>query len=202
MANKKEEKDLEEKNDSSQNTKKSEEKNDSSQDTKESEEKTKIQDDENCEDKLAKMEEELEKKDEELREYVAHTQRLQADFENFKKQTEKQNQNIIKFANENLIKQILDSYEDIERALTKSNNEKELKEGVKLIYQKITDVLKKEGLEKIPTEGEKFDPFKHEALLVENNPDIENGYIIEELMKGYTLKDNVIRYSKVKFCKK
>lgn len=154
MANKKEEKDLEEKNDSSQNTKKSEEKNDSSQDTKESEEKTKIQDDENCEDKLAKMEEELEKKDEELREYVAHTQRLQADFENFKKQTEKQNQNIIKFANENLIKQILDSYEDIERALTKSNNEKELKEGVKLIYQKITDVLKKEGLEKIPTEGE------------------------------------------------
>ena len=108
MANKKEEKNLEEKNDSSQNTKKSEEKNDSSQDTKESEEKTKIQDDENCEDKLAKMEEELEKKDEELREYVAHTQRLQADFENFKKINEKQNKEIVKFANEKVIKDFLE----------------------------------------------------------------------------------------------
>ena len=190
MANKKEDENLEE------------ETNDSPQENNESEEKTDIQDDEDCENKLAEMEVELEKKDEQLREYVAHSQRLQADFENFKKQSEKQNQNIIKFANENLIKQILDSYEDIERALTKSNSEKELREGLELIYQKLTDVLTKEGLEEIPTEGEKFDPFKHEALLVENNPDVENGYIIDELMKGYTLKGNVIRYSKVKVCKK
>ncbi len=190
MANKKEDENLEE------------ETNNSSPESQENEEEITVQDEEDCENKLAKMEEELNQKDEELREYVAHTQRLQADFENFKKQSEKQNQKIIKFANENLIKQILDSYEDIERALTKSNNEKELKEGLELIYQKLTDVLKKEGLEKIPTEGEKFDPFKHEALLVENDPDVENGYIIEELMKGYTLKNNVIRYSKVKVCKK
>ena len=166
------------------------------------EEKDDSQEELTAEEKLAKMEEELEKKDEELREYVAHPQRLQADFENFKKQTEKQNQNIIKYANENLINNILDSYEDIGRALDKSNNDEELREGLELIYKKLTDTLKKEGLEEIPAKGEKFDPFKHEALMVENNPDYENGEIIEVLMKGYTLKDKVIRYSKVKVCKK
>jgi molecular chaperone GrpE len=168
----------------------------------ESENQEEVQDDLSDEEKLAKMEEELEKKDEELREYVAHTQRLQADFENFKKQSEKQNQNIIKYANENLINNILDSYEDMGRALDKSNSDEDLREGLELIYEKLTNTLKKEGLEEIPTKGEKFDPFKHEALMVENNPDFENGEIIEELMKGYTLKDKVIRYSKVKVCKK
>ena len=103
---------------------------------------------------------------------------------------------------EGSIDNILDSYEDIGRALDKSNNDEELREGLELIYKKLTDTLKKEGLEEIPAKGEKFDPFKHEALMVENNPDYENGEIIEVLMKGYTLKDKVIRYSKVKVCKK
>jgi len=151
---------------------------------------------------LANVEENLEKKNEELLEYVSHLQRLQADFENFKKQTEKRNQDIIKFANENLIVTILDSYEDLERALKNSKTEKELREGVELIYSKIKNTLEKEGLDEIPTKGEKFDPFKHEALMAENSEEHESGEIIEELMKGYTLKDKVIKYSKVKVCKK
>lgn len=152
--------------------------------------------------KLANIEKNLEKKDDELSEYVSHIQRLQADFENFKKQTEKRNQDIIKFANENLIINILDSFEDLNRALESSKTEKELREGVELIYSKIKNTLEKEGLDEIPTKGEKFDPFKHEALMAENSETHENGEIIEELMKGYTLKDKVIKYSKVKVCKK
>ena len=151
---------------------------------------------------LANVEKDLEKKNEELLEYVSHLQRLQADFENFKKQTEKRNQDIIKFANENLIVNILDSYEDLERALKSSKTEKELRKGVELIYSKIKNTLEKEGLDEILTKGEKFDPFKHEALMAENSENHENGEIIEELMKGYTLKDKVIKYSKVKVCKK
>ncbi|OWT33640.1 nucleotide exchange factor GrpE [Methanobrevibacter sp. 87.7] len=157
---------------------------------------------ETMEDKLAKMESELDKKDEEIQEYISHLQRLQADFENLIKQTEKKEKNIIKFANKDLIEKILDPYEDLGRALEKSNSEKELREGVELIYKKLKDTLKKEGVEEIPAEGEKFDSLKHDALLVENDPDVENGYIIQELMKGYTLKGDVIRYSKVKVCKK
>jgi len=153
-------------------------------------------------DELANIEKDLESKNEELLEYISYTQRLQADFENFKKQTEKQKQEIIKFANENLIINILDSYEDLSRALEHSKTEKELREGVELIYSKLKNVLEKEGLEEIATEGEKFDPFKHEALMSESSDDHENGEIIDELMKGYTLKDKVIKYSKVKVCKK
>lgn len=154
------------------------------------------------EDELAKVKEELEKQEEKTNEYVSFSQRLQADFENFKKQNERQNKEIIKYANEQLILNILDSYEDLERSLEKSNNEKELREGVELIFNKLKNILAKEGLEEIPAEGEKFDPYKHEALMVEKNDDVENGYIIEELMKGYTLKDKVLKYSKVKVCKK
>ena len=124
------------------------------------------------------------------------------DFETFKKINEKKSKDIIKFANEPLIKNILDSYEDLERALENSKTEKELRDGVELIYSKIKDVLTKEGLEEIPAKGEKFDPFKHEALMVANDENVENGYIIDELMKGYTLKGKVIKYSKVRVCKK
>jgi molecular chaperone GrpE len=153
-------------------------------------------------DELANIEKDLESKNEELLEYISHAQRLQADFENFKKQSERQKQEIIKFANENLIINILDSYEDLSRALEQSKTEKELREGVELIYSKLKNTLEKEGLEEIVTEGKKFDPFKHEALMSEASDDHENGEIIDELMKGYTLKDKVIKYSKVRVCKK
>lgn len=157
---------------------------------------------ESKDEEIAKLQEELEKQEDQTNEYISYSQRLQADFENYKRHSEKQNAEIIKYANEQLISNILDSYEDLERALNQSNNEKELIEGVELIYSKLKDILEKEGLKEIPTEGEKFDPFKHEALMAENNDDFENGYIIEELMKGYTLKDKVLKYSKVKVCKK
>jgi len=153
-------------------------------------------------DELANIEKDLEDKNEEVAEYVSHSQRLQADFENFKKQSEKQKAEIIKFANENLIINILDSYEDLSRALEQSKTKEELEEGVELIYSKLKNTLEKEGLEEIPTEGEKFDPFKHEALMAEASEDHENGEIMDELMKGYTLKGKVIKYSKVRVCKK
>ena len=85
---------------------------------------------------------------------------------------------------------------------TQSTNDEELKEGYELIYSKMKNSLEKEGLEVIPTEGEKFDINKHEALLVQDSPDHENNEIVTEIMKGYTLKDKVIKYSKVIVCKK
>ena len=96
---------------------------------------------------------------------------------------------------------MLEIYEDLQRAL-QVENDKDLKEGVELIYKKFTKTLKDEGVEEIPAEHEKFDPYKHEAMLTENNPDYENNEIIQDLQKGYTLNDKVIRYSKVKVCKK
>ena len=150
---------------------------------------------------LAKAKEDLEKQEAETQEYISLSQRLQADFENFKKITDKRNKELIKFANENVLKEFLDCYEDFGRALEIKNND-DLKEGVELIYNKFKDVLKKEGIEEIPAKGEKFDINKHEALMVQESEDVENGYIIEELMKGYMYKDKVLKYSKVIVCKK
>jgi molecular chaperone GrpE len=151
---------------------------------------------------LAQKEESLQLKDEKLAEYLSHLQRMQADFENYKKHTAKQQAHTIEYANEGLILKILDVYQDFERALDTCKTEKDLREGLELIYSKLKTTLEKEGLTEIPASGEKFDPFKHEALMAEDNEDFENGMVIDELSKGYTLKDKVIKYSMVKVCKK
>ena len=135
-------------------------------------------------------------------EYLSRIQRLQADFDNYKKQTEKQKADLIAFADEGLLLKILEVYEDFERAKENCKTKEEYEEGLNLIYKKLTGILEKEGIKAIPTENEKFDPFKHEAMMAENNENYENGMIIDELAKGYTLKDKVIKYSMVKVCKK
>ena len=145
---------------------------------------------------IAQLKEDLEKQKAETQEYISLSQRLQADFENFKKITDKQNKEIIKFANENILKEFLDCYEDFGRAL-EVEDDKNLREGIELTYNKFKDILAKEGVEEIPAKGEKFDLNKHEALMVQKSDDVENGYIIEELMKGYMYKDKVLKYSKV-----
>ena len=150
---------------------------------------------------ISSLKEDLEKQEGETQEYVSLSQRLQADFENFKKITEKRNREIVKFANEDLILEILDCYEDLQRAV-EIKNDKDLRQGVELTYNKLKEILTKEGVEEIPAKGEKFDLNKHEAMMVQESEDVENGYIIDELMKGYTYKDKVLKYSKVIVCKK
>ncbi len=168
----------------------------------ESKEESSQDEDEGEDSELDKLNKDLERKDEEIIELKSHIQRLQADFDNFRKQSEKQKQDLIRYANEGLIVKFLDIYEDMERALENSSNEEELREGLELIYSKMKNALEKEGVEEIPAVGEKFDPFKHEALLTVDSPNHENNEIVDELMKGYTLKDKVIKYSKVRVCKK
>ena len=177
----------------------SEDKDDSSTEKDGDDEESEV---EESEDELAKLNKSLEEKDEEIIELKSHIQRLQADFDNFRKQNDKQKQDLIRYANEGLIVKFIDVYEDMERALENSTNEEEIREGLELIYSKMKNTLEKEGVEEIPAVGEKFDPFKHEALLTVDSPEHENNEIVDELMKGYTLKDKVIKYSKVRVCKK
>ncbi len=150
---------------------------------------------------IQEKDQEIQDKDGKIDDHYHQLQRMQADFENYKKRSERDIKEYIKYANENLIVKIIEVYEDLERAL-KAEKSHDLKEGVKMIYKKLDDILKVEGLNEICAEGEKFDPFKHEALLVENHEDYDNGIVIEELGKGYTLDSKVIKYSKVKVCKK
>ena len=147
------------------------------------------------------VEELLEEKEQEIQQYKDKLQRIHADFENFKKRSIKEKKEFVKFANEGLILKVLEAYEDLERAL-EVKEDKNLREGVELIYKKLTKILEDEGVEPIETKNQKFDPYKHEALMTEDNDDYENNEIIQDLQKGYTLNSKVIRYSKVKVCKK
>lgn len=151
--------------------------------------------------KIKQKEQIIEEKEQKIEDYYSQIQRLQADFDNYKKRSEKDQKEFIRYANENLILKIIETYEDLGRAL-QSGKSQDLQEGVEMIYKKLKTTLEGEGLHEICAEGEKFDPFKHEALMVEDHDDYENGTIIEELGKGYTLDSKVIKYSKVKVCKK
>jgi molecular chaperone GrpE len=169
--------------------------------TKKEAQNTEKQQEEEQEEQEPSPEETITQLQEEVELYKNKLQRSRADFENFKKRSEQEKQSFVKYANEGLILKILEAYEDLERAL-QVKEDKDLREGVELIYKKLTKILKDEGVEPINTEHQKFDPYKHEALLTENNDDYENNEIIEDLQKGYTLNSKVIRYSKVKVCKK
>ena len=127
------------------------------------------------------------------KEYLEQLQRLQAEFDNYRKRTEKERLEILRNANEDLIKSLLTILDNFELAL-KHNNDS----GVKMIYSELISILEREGLKTIKTEG-KFDPKTHEVLIQEAGKEDEK--ILEEIQKGYTLNNKVIRASKVRISK-
>ncbi|MGZ7117209.1 MAG: nucleotide exchange factor GrpE, partial [Methanobacterium sp.] len=98
------------------------------------------------EESIKDLEKEIEEKDQKIDDYYSNMQRLQADFENYKKRTEKNMNEYIKFANEDLILKIIDIYEDLERALQAGDEGENLKEGLELIYKNLKETLEKQGL--------------------------------------------------------
>jgi molecular chaperone GrpE len=156
----------------------------------------------NNEDILKKLEEAEKMRDE----YLAGWQRQKADFVNYQKDVMRQTQELIKFANEDLISDILivlDSF-DISVASLKNNAPNDLDnkflKGMELIKMQLEEILKKRGLEVIETIGHKFNPEVHEAIesVVQEG---EEDAIIEELARGYKLNGKVIRAAKVKIIK-
>ena len=127
-------------------------------------------------------------------------QRLQAEFENYKKRIEKEACEFKNHATADLIKQILPILDNFELALNKTNKKDEFYKGIELIYAQLIETLENQGLKIIPCLGEKFNPYKHEALLTENCDKTPNT-ITEELQKGYMLNEKIIRHSKVKVAK-
>jgi len=125
---------------------------------------------------------------------------LQADFENYRKNFERERENIIRLANEDLISDLLVVVDDFERALSAMRESKD-KEGVMMVYSNFVKILENKGLRTIETTGKKFDPNLHEALCREAC-EKDDGLILEELQKGFMLKSKVIRPSKVKMAEK
>lgn len=131
--------------------------------------------------------------------------RLNAEFDNFRKRTLKEREEFIKYANEKLILELIDVCESLERGLENAkntDNKDKLIEGMELIYKQFKNVLEKNGLTPIKALGEKFDPYKHEAMMQTLTDECEENTILEEFTRGYMLNNRVIRYSKVRVSKK
>ncbi len=150
--------------------------------------------------KIKEMKEKLIKVEEEATKYKDQLLRTAAEFENYKRRTEKESLALLMNANEKLITELLPVIDDFSRSLEHaetSDNNDSLKDGVTLIYKKLMSILEKQGLKEMIVKGEEFDPDKHQALMQVESDEHESGYITEEHLKGYTLNDKVIRHTQV-----
>ncbi len=130
--------------------------------------------------------------------------RLNAEYINYKRRTEKEKIDIYKYANEKLIVDLLTFMDNIERAVESikiSEDKSSLLDGVSMIKKNFDDFLQKQGVEMIDSKGKEFDPNMHHAVLSEEAEGIEEGIVLEELQKGYMLKEKVIRPAMVKVSK-
>ena len=124
--------------------------------------------------------------------------RLMADFQNYRRRTEKEKSDIYAYANEKIVTQLLEVLDNFERALQHECEDKAYVEGMEMIFKQLSDVLEKSGLEEIKALGEDFDPNFHNAVMTEDNADYESGKVTGVMQKGYKLNNKVIRPSMVK----
>ena len=150
--------------------------------------------------KTKKQKKEIEKFKGELSELKDKYLRIVAEFDNYKKRKDREIIRIIESANNNLFLDLLPVIDDFERSLNsdaKKKSYRSLKQGVDIIYQKLIAVLKKQGLEPIEAFDHPFDPEIHEALMQIEDKDKDSNIVLEEVQKGYRLKDRIIRHSRV-----
>ncbi|UNB47296.1 nucleotide exchange factor GrpE [Staphylococcus coagulans] len=127
--------------------------------------------------------------------------RLYAEFENYKRRIQNEAQIQKKYQAQSVLTDVLPALDNFERALKIEGDDESfnsLKKGVEMVYDSLTKALEGNGLERIKTEGEQFDPNYHQAVIQDDHPDYESGQITEELQPGYKLNDRVLRASMVK----
>jgi molecular chaperone GrpE len=147
------------------------------------------------------LEQQLDMEKKRSEEYLTRLKYLQADFENLKKRCDRQLEEEKNYCTERLVLELLDIVDELERAVRtgqSSNSAQSLVEGVQMTLKKLRKVLEQEGVSPIECEGKAFDPSRHNAVAVVERDDVEGCIVIEEVRKGYMMKDKVIRPSIVK----
>lgn len=125
--------------------------------------------------------------------------RLMAEFQNYKKRVAKEKNDIREYATEKLVMELLPVLDNFERALAASAEDDPAgyAKGMELIFTQMVTELQKSGLSEVEAEGQDFDPTKHNAVMTEENEELESGKVSKVLQKGYALNDKVIRPSMV-----
>lgn len=153
------------------------------------------------EEKVLTLEAELKQSKEQAEDYYVRLQRLQAEFDNFRKRSQKEKEENLKYASERVIKEMLPILDNFERAVASSQSSQDFtafSQGVEMILKQMKSGLEKEGLTPIEAVGQPFDPKLHDAVLQVDSEDYPENTVVEELQKGYYLKEKVLRPSMVK----
>lgn len=146
------------------------------------------------EDKVAKLEEEVNT-------WKTDYYKVFADMENSKRRLEKEHQNSMKFMMQDFIEELLPVVDNFERSLNVQEPSEEIQtflKGYQMIFDQLMAILEKNGVEAIEAQGKEFDPNFHQAVMTTNDENFDSNIVVEELQKGYKLKDRVIRASLVK----
>ena len=133
--------------------------------------------------------------------------RVAADFENFKKRAARERQEASKYANESLLQKFIPVLDNFDMALLAANGApgnavQQLQAGVNMIHQQLRNVLAEAGLEEIDANGKEFDPNWHEAVSQQESADVSEGKVLQQLRKGYKLRDRLLRPAGVVVAKK
>jgi molecular chaperone GrpE len=150
---------------------------------------------------IEELKEELEESKKQTSEYLDHLQRLQAEFDNYKKLVDRQKAELIDYACAELISEMIDVMENLERGLTSAQESDDIDsviKGMEMVYSQLRDVLTSRGLEPIEAQGLKFDPYYHEAMMKTPSDEFPNNTVIEVFQRGYKIKKRVLRYAKVR----
>ena len=143
---------------------------------------------------------ELDAEKKKVEEYTALLQRVQADFENYRKRVERESVEQRKYANQEIVEEFLDVRDNLERALGNRGDAGSVADGVELTLKQLDGLLRKHGVDEINPLGEAFNPNYHEAVAAELG-DVDGETVSDVLQKGYVLHSRVIRPAKVKVTK-
>ena len=167
------------------------------------EETKELENDTKLNNEMLKLEKEIQTLTEENKALVEKVKLSQAELVNYRRRKDEETASILKYANQDIITELVPIVDNFERALSK--DESKLSEevikyftGFKLMYANLQELLKKYGVEEINRVGQVFDPNQEQALLTDSNPEYEDEVVTEVLLKGYKLKDRVIRPASVK----
>jgi molecular chaperone GrpE len=119
--------------------------------------------------------------------------RKQAEFENYKKRIDKERSEYAQFATSELVKELLNSLDSFDRALSNTSADPETMRGFELIYKQLQDTLSRAGLKPVEAKGKPFDPNYHQAVSTEASDEVAENTVVQEMRKGYTLNGRLIR---------
>ena len=126
--------------------------------------------------------------------------RARADLDNFRKRSLREKEDAIRYANNGLLEKLLPVIDNFELGLDAARNATDaasVLQGMSMVQRQLQDFIRSQGLEEVPTDGEAFDPNKHDAVSQEFNADVPEGQVIRQVRKGYKLKDRLLRAASV-----